>query len=61
MGVDPEARIHMRRDILKEVDGPMLRHGLQEMHGSSLVLQRDVSSRPNRELLEERFAQFPVA
>lgn len=30
MGMAPNRRIHIRRDILEEVDGPMLRHGLQE-------------------------------
>ena len=29
LGVHPDYVIHVRRDILEEVDSPMLRHGLQ--------------------------------
>jgi len=31
VGVDPDYRVHVRRDVLEEHDGPMLRHGLQGM------------------------------
>lgn len=61
IGIDPDARVHVRRDILEEVDGPMLRHGLQEAHGSQLILPRDAGSRPNRNFLAERFADFLAA
>jgi hypothetical protein len=39
----------------------MLKHGLQEVHGATLVLPRDLGSRPNRESLAERFAEFRAA
>lgn len=61
LGIDPDARVHVRGDILVEVDGPMLKHGLQEVHGSKLILPRDVGSRPNQEFLAERFAEFQAA
>lgn len=61
IGIDPDARVHVRRDILEEIDGPMLKHGLQEAHGSKLVLPRDANARPNREFLAERFAEFQAA
>ena len=35
IGIDPDARVHVRVDILHEKDGPMLKHGLQEMAGTS--------------------------
>jgi len=28
LGIDPDARVHVREDILHEKDGPMLKHGL---------------------------------
>jgi putative restriction endonuclease len=61
LGIDPDARVHVRADILIEVDGPMLKHGLQEVHGAMLALPREVGSRPNREFLAERFAEFKAA
>ncbi|HZL07371.1 MAG TPA: hypothetical protein VFE45_18480, partial [Coriobacteriia bacterium] len=32
-GVSPDYRVSINREVLAEVDGPMLRRGLQEMHG----------------------------
>lgn len=61
IGIDPDARVHVRSDILIEVDGPMLKHGLQEVHGSKLILPRELSSRPNTEFLAERFEEFRAA
>lgn len=29
--------VEIRQDLLDEVDGPMLRHGLQELHGKPLM------------------------
>lgn len=61
LGVDPDYRIHIRKDILEEIDGPMLRHGLQEMHGSLIQLPRREVWRPRREYLEERFGRWRAA
>ncbi|HET7565102.1 MAG TPA: HNH endonuclease [Gemmatimonadaceae bacterium] len=61
LGIDPDARVHIRHDILDEIDGPMLRHGLQEVHGAKLMLPRHAEHRPNRDFLEERFARFRAA
>jgi putative restriction endonuclease len=61
LGVDPDYRVHLRADVLKEHDGPMLRHGLQEMHGAVLHVPRRLENRPNREYLAERFRRFRVA
>jgi len=61
IGIDPDARVHVREDILEEIDGPMLRHGLQEVNGSRLVLPRTAENRPNREYLAERFETFRAA
>ena len=61
LGVDPDYRIHVREDVLEEVDGPMLRHGLQEMDGAKLVLPGRSELRPKRDYLEERFDRFRAA
>lgn len=61
LGIDPEYRVHIREDILLERDGPMLKHGLQELDGSSLILPKRAAERPDRERLEVRFAEFRSA
>jgi putative restriction endonuclease len=61
IGIDPDARIHVRQDILLEKDGPMLKHGLQEMEGGQIVLPRQQASRPDRNFLAERFERFRAA
>lgn len=61
LGVDPDYRVHLRSDVLEEHDGPMLLHGLQEMHGTTLQVPRRPENRPNREYLAERFERFRVA
>lgn len=61
LGVDPEYRIHVRRDVLDEHDGPMLRHGLQDMEGESIQVPRKREHLPNRDYLAERFARFRAA
>jgi len=44
--------------LLDEVDGPMLRHGIQEMHGREIVLPRRRADRPDRDGLAWRWARF---
>jgi len=61
LGVDPDYRIHIRRDILDEHDGPMLRHGLQEMEGELIQPPRRQIYKPNPEYLAERFERFRAA
>ncbi|GAA1172868.1 HNH endonuclease [Nesterenkonia xinjiangensis] len=62
MGISPDHRIHIRRDILEETDGPMLRHGLQDHEGQQLrVLPANRTWHPDREALAERFDTFKTA
>jgi putative restriction endonuclease len=61
IGIDADARIHVREDILREKDGPMLKHGIQEVAGGRLLLPRADASKPNREFLAERFERFRAA
>ncbi|HEX4684970.1 MAG TPA: HNH endonuclease [Gemmatimonadaceae bacterium] len=61
IGIDPDSQVHVREDILEEKDGPMLRHGLQEVAGSKLILPRKNDLKPNRDFLAERFDRFRAA
>ena len=58
VGVRPDFQIVVREDVLGEVDGPTLRYSIQGLHGSKLQLPSRRAARPDRGLLEERFAQF---
>ena len=61
LGVAPDYRIHIRRDVLEERDGPMLQHGLKEMHGGLILLPSRGPLRPNPDYLAERFEKFRAA
>jgi putative restriction endonuclease len=61
IGVRPDLVIEVNRRILEEIDGPMLVHGLQGFHQSSLVVPRRPEWRPDKTLLEERYEVFRQA
>ncbi|HOX26877.1 MAG TPA: HNH endonuclease [Candidatus Krumholzibacteria bacterium] len=61
LGIRPDLVVEVRRDILAEVDGPMLRYGLQEMDGRRLHLPARVADRPAPEFVEARYARFRQA
>jgi len=61
LGIRPDLVIEVRSEVLQERDGPMLRHGLQEMNGASLRTPRRDDERPGVEFLEERYEQFRLA
>lgn len=58
VGIDPDFKVHINEALLLETDGPMLRYGIQEMHGRSLVLPSRRSDRPDRDRLSIRFDEF---
>ncbi len=61
IGIDDQAKVHVRDDILAEKDGPMLKHGLQGVAGTELILPMKPTLRPNPDFLAERFARFIAA
>lgn len=61
LGISPDYRVHINADVLKEKDGPMLRHGLQEMDGERIHVPRAEAHHPRRDYLEERFDKFQAA
>lgn len=58
LGISPDLRVHVREDILHEIDGPMLEHGLKRMSGTKIVIPRAAALQPNAEFLDERFRRF---
>jgi putative restriction endonuclease len=62
LGIRPDYVIEIHHRLLTELDGPMLRYGLQEHHGKPLMrLPRRRADQPDRGRLEERYAQFRAA
>jgi putative restriction endonuclease len=61
IGIRPDRVVEVRHDVLTEIDGPMLRHGLQEMHGAAIFLPRARRDHPDPTRLEERYEQFRTA
>lgn len=61
LGIDSSYRVHINGKLLLENDGPMLKHGLQEMHGSILDIPVSIGNRPNPDSLAKRFSEFAAA
>lgn len=58
IGVTPDYKIEVREDILQETDGPMLKHGIQELQNVKIILPHDKSSWPDRERLSIKYSRF---
>lgn len=58
IGVNPDYHIIVREDILRELDGPMLKHGIQQMHKQKIILPVNKAHWPDRERLAIRFIKF---
>ncbi len=61
LGISPDLKVEVRLDVLREVDGPMLQHGLQGFHGARLLEPKAARLRPDRDALAERYAIFRKA
>lgn len=58
IGIRPDLAVEVAHDVLREVDGPMLRHGLQEIEGSRISVPRARRARPEPDRLEWKYARF---
>ena len=62
IGISPDYKIHVRESVLATFDGPTLQHSIKEMNGKSLQqIPSDPPSKPDKELLAERFEKFSNA
>jgi putative restriction endonuclease len=61
LGISPDYVVRINRGLMEEEDGPMLRHGLQEMDGRPLTLPRRRADLPAKDRLAERFDEFRTA
>lgn len=58
IGINSDFQIKIREDLLTEIDGPMLKYGIQSLNNSKLILPSNKINWPDRERLERRFSTF---
>jgi putative restriction endonuclease len=58
VGIRPDLVVEVQPRVLLETDGPMLRHGLQEMNGTKITVPQERRLQPDRRSLEERYDEF---
>lgn len=59
IGISPDYKIHVKESVLATFDGPTLQYSIKEMDGEILrQIPTETASRPDRELLTERFEKF---
>ncbi len=58
IGLTPDYTVEVREDILDETDGPMLQHGLKELHKRKFILPTDKNQWPNKDNLDQRYIEF---
>lgn len=58
LGVRPDLQVDVQPRVLAEIDGPMLRYGLQEMGGVRLLVPRRVDAQADPDRLGERYREF---
>lgn len=58
IGIDPDYTVHVREDVLRMQDGPMLSHGIQNVHQQKIILPHYRHDRPDPERLEVIWQRF---
>lgn len=59
LGITLDLVVEIRKDLLDEIDGPMLEYGLKERHGQKLMVVPPArGERPDRELLAISYERF---
>lgn len=58
LGISPDYYIHVREDILQEIDGPMLKFGIQELNKQKIHLPGRERDYPDKERLDWRYEKF---
>ncbi|MDE2764170.1 MAG: HNH endonuclease [Gemmatimonadota bacterium] len=61
VGIRKDYIIQVRPDVLREHDGPTLRHSIQGLHNRQIILPRRPVDRPAINLLAVRYEQFREA
>jgi len=58
LGINEDYMIEVRDDILQEVDGPMLKYGLQGFHNQKIILPSSKKLYPSKSFILNRYERF---
>jgi putative restriction endonuclease len=58
IGIDPDYHVHIQEEVLEEIDGPMLKYGLQSLDKQKLILPKHKKDWPEQERLERRYEGY---
>lgn len=58
LGISPDLKVEINGEVLEEIDGPMLRHGLQDMHGRPIDVPLRPTDQPDRDRLAWKYGRF---
>lgn len=58
IGITPDYQIKVRTDVLQEIDGPMLKHGIQELNDHRIILPSKRKDYPDKDRLAWRYDRF---
>lgn len=58
IGINQDFQIKVRKDILSETDGPMLKYGIQYLENNKIILPYNKKNWPDQERLKVRFEGF---
>jgi putative restriction endonuclease len=58
LGISPDYKVKINPGLLGEIDGPMLKHGLQEMNERTIFIPKRLNDQPSKDALAIRFAEF---
>lgn len=58
IGITPDYKIEVRKDVLDETDGPMLQHGLKGLHSTKIILPAHRADYPDKDFLDIRYQRF---
>lgn len=58
LGISPDYIIKVRTDVLEEIDGPMLKYGIQSLNSKRIILPRRSDDWPDQERLQIRYENF---
>jgi putative restriction endonuclease len=61
LGISPDYHVHISKKVLEERDGPMLRHGLQELDGTRINPPARRNDQPDSDRLALRFKKWQEA
>ena len=61
LGIDPDRKIYVNKELLRIHDGPTLEYALKGVHGARLRPPRSSTDQPNRDFLAARYELFVKA